>query len=91
VADPHDHRLEPVGESVQWRDRIADVGLAVAVLPRDVVADRVDDDEPDLADSAAGVREFLDVARELEPVAEDCDLGRVAAGRDDARLDVDRR
>ena len=50
VADTDDRAAEFVGERVEAADRVADEPFLVGVDAAEVVADRVEDDEADLAD-----------------------------------------
>ena len=92
VTDADDHRVVLVGEVVERRDRVADVGVVVRVLAGDVVADRVDHEHRAAAEVDDRLVDRSRSRGELHPAGlRDQQLRGVAACGDDPRLQIDRR
>jgi hypothetical protein len=49
MADSKDDAAELVGERVKAVDRVSDEAFLIGICAAQVVADRVDDDQPDVA------------------------------------------
>jgi hypothetical protein len=78
VADANKDAAELVGELVESGDRVPYCSLRVGVLVEQVITDRVDDDQSDIADPEGELLKAWDVARQPEVLGDDVDPFAVA-------------
>ena len=78
VADTDDRVAELVGEVVEPADRVADEPFFVGVDAAEVIADRVDDDQPDVPDHRGEVAEPPDVLGKPDRASDEMTLVRAA-------------
>src|SRR5512132_2347877 len=88
-AGAEHHKLELVGGFVQGRDRVADLALFVGVGAVEVVADRVDDDEPDVAELERRPLEPVEIGGHPERPVDDRHEPGIAGGGEHARPEVE--